>query len=183
MRVRTWLVTAATSLSLSLFLGSGCGGTEAGGTDASTTPPPAPDTAPAVDAPADTAPIKEAGKDTAVPCDPTIDPFASVPDASVGDSGLTTGACLGCARRECNTEIQACVTDCACQGPVSKVLTCVLGAGGFTQAALLSCAGDLLTAPQSVQNKGLAIAGCLQTKCAAECIPAGLDGGTDARRD
>lgn len=173
-RTTVGFVLVAAGLFGAMVTAQGCGGTEAV-TDAGPAPADVSVADVVVDAPVVDA-AKDVAKDTAPTCDTTIDPFKNVPDASVGDSGLSTGVCVGCAKSNCKAEIDACVKDCTCQGPVIGVLECVLKQpGGVTQAALLSCAGPLATAPGSVQNQGLAIAGCLQQKCAAECIPAGLD--------
>ena len=172
-RVRIGLVMAATGLGLSMMMAQGCGGSEApvdsGVADTSVA--------------ADTSPPKDAGKDTAPTCDTKIDPFMNVPDAAVGDAGMSTGQCAACAKSKCKTEIDGCMSDCTCQGPVITVLECVLKLGGITQTALLQCAEGLAGAPPSVQSNVLAIAQCLQNKCAAECIPPDLDGGSDASRD
>ncbi len=174
-RARVAFVLVAAGLFGAMVTAQGCGGTEAA-TDAGAAPADVAVADVVVDAPVVVDAAKDVVKDTAPTCDTTIDPFKNVPDASVGDSGLTTGACVGCAKANCKAEIDSCVKDCSCQGPIIGVLECVLKQpGGVTQAALLTCAGPLATAPASVQGQGLAIAGCLQQKCAVECIPAGLD--------
>ncbi len=181
-RARFGFVLVATGLFGAVMAAQGCGGTEAPVTDAGQQVAPVADVS-VPDAVADVAPVdaaKDVVKDTAPTCDPTLDPFKNVPDASVGDSGLTTGACVACAKTNCKTQIDSCVKDCACQGPVIGVLECVLRQpGGLSQDAIAACGAPLLSAPPSVTSKGLEIAGCLQGKCAAECIPAGLnlDGG------
>jgi hypothetical protein len=177
--VRIGVVVMATGLALSMMTAQGCGGTEA------VVDSGAPDTSVGADTSvADTSTPKDAGKDTAPICDPNIDPFKNVQDASVGDAGLTTGICAGCVKAKCKSELDTCLQDCECQEPIITVLECVLKAGGVTQATLTACAGGLFGAPPSVQQNGLAIAGCLQQKCQAECVPAGLlDGSVDGARD
>jgi hypothetical protein len=176
--VRIGVVVMATGLALAMMTAQGCGGTEAA-VDSGAADTSVPDTSVP-----DTSTPKDAGKDTAPTCDPNIDPFKNVQDASVGDAGLTTGICAGCVKAKCKTELDTCLKDCTCQGPIIDVLECVLKAGGVTQATLLQCAGGLAGAPPSVQQNGLAIAGCLQQKCEAECVPAGLlDGSVDGARD
>jgi hypothetical protein len=178
-RVRIGLVVVASALAVGMMTAQGCGGTEEVADASADTS--VPDTSVA-----DTSVPKDAGKDTAPACDPNIDPFKNVQDASVGDSGLTTGLCAGCLKSKCKTEVDTCMKDCTCQEPIIAVLECVLkpGSGGVSQQTLLLCASGLATAPQSVQTNGLAIAGCIQDKCAAECVPTGLlDGGFDATRD
>lgn len=173
-RARVGFVLVAMGLFGAMVTAQGCGGTEAM-TDAGPAPADVSVADAAVDAPLVDA-AKDAPKDTAPTCDTTVDPFKNVPDASVGDSGLSTGMCVGCARTKCKAAIDLCVKDCACQAPVIGVLECILKQpGGLSQTALAVCGSPLLSAPPSVQNQGLAIAGCLQEKCAAECIPAGLD--------
>ncbi|HQY63820.1 MAG: hypothetical protein IPF92_14935 [Myxococcales bacterium] len=174
-RARVGLVLVAMGLFGAMVTAQGCGGTEAP-VDAGV----APADVSVADVAADVAPVDAAKdvvvKDTAPACDPTIDPFKDVPDASVGDAGLSTGVCVGCAKSKCKAELDSCVKDCACQGPVIGVLECVLKQpGGVTQASLFACAGPLQGAPTSVQTQGLAIAACLQRDCSAQCIPAGLD--------
>lgn len=176
-RVRIGLVMAATGLGLSMMMAQGCGGSEAP-VDSGVADTSVPDTSVA-----DTSPPKDAGKDTAPTCDTKIDPFMNVPDAAVGDAGMSTGQCAACAKAKCKTEIDGCMSDCTCQGPVISVLECVLKLGGITNAALFQCASGLAAAPQSVQTNGGAIALCIQGKCAPECIPPDLDGGSDASRD
>ena len=178
-RVRIGLVVVASALAVGMMTAQGCGGTEEVAAAAADTS--VPDTSVP-----DTSVPKDAGKDTAPACDPNIDPFKNVQDASVGDSGLTTGLCAGCVKSKCKAEVDTCMKDCTCQEPIIAVLECVLkpGSGGVSQQTLLLCASGLATAPQSVQTNGLAIAGCIQDKCAAECVPTGLlDGGFDATRD
>jgi hypothetical protein len=177
--VRIGLVVMASGLALAMMTAQGCGGSEAV-VDAGQ-----PDVAVIDAAPADVEAPKDAAKDTAPTCDTNLDPFKNVPDASVGDSGLSTGVCVACAKAKCKTELDACVKDCDCQEPVIDVLECVLKQpGGLTQSALLQCASPLAGASQSVQGKGIAIASCLQSKCADECIPPNLlDGGPDGSRD
>lgn len=178
-RVRIGLVVVASALAVGMMTAQGCGGTEEVADAAADTS--VPDTSVP-----DTSVPKDAGKDTAPACDPNIDPFKNVQDASVGDSGLTTGICAGCVKSKCKAEVDTCMKDCTCQEPIIAVLECVLkpGSGGVSQQTLLLCASGLATAPQSVQTNGLAIAGCIQDKCQAECVPAGiLDGGFDATRD
>lgn len=177
-RVRIGLVVVASALAVGMMTAQGCGGTEEVADAAADTS--VPDTSVP-----DTSVPKDAGKDTAPACDPNIDPFKNVQDASVGDSGLTTGLCAGCVKSKCKAEVDTCMKDCTCQEPIIAVLECVLkpGSGGVSQQTLLLCASGA-TAPQSVQTNGLAIAGCIQDKCAAECVPTGLlDGGFDATRD
>ena len=177
-RVRIGLVMVATGLVLSMMMAQGCGGSEApvdsGVADTSVADTSLPDTS---------TPPKDAGKDTAPTCDTKIDPFMNVPDAAVGDAGMSTGQCAACMKTKCKSEIDACMGDCTCQGPIITVLECVLKLGGITQPGIIQCASGLAAAPPSVQSNGFAIAGCLQTKCAAECIPPDLDGGSDASRD
>lgn len=169
----------ATGLALSMMMAQGCGGTEATVVDSGVAETSVADTSVP-----DTSAPKDAGKDTAPTCDPTLDPFKNVQDASVGDSGLSTGMCASCAKTKCKAEIDTCMKDCTCQEPIVTVLECVLKAGGITQTSLALCAGGLAGAPQSVQTNGIAIASCLQTKCGDQCIPAGLlDGGADTGRD
>ncbi len=175
------LVVAASGLALAMMTAQGCGGTEevtdSGVADTSVADTSVPDTF---------VPPKDAGRDTAPTCDPKLDPFKNVQDASVGDSGLTTGVCAGCAKTKCKSEIDTCMQDCTCQEPIVSVLECVLkpGTGGLSQQTLLMCASGLGGAPQSVQINGLAIAQCLQSQCSAECVPAGLlDGGSDGSSD
>lgn len=174
------LVVAASGLALAMMTAQGCGGTEevtdSGVADTSVADTSVPDTF---------VPPKDAGKDTAPTCDPNADPFKNVQDASVGDSGLTTGLCAACVKAECKTEVDACMKDCECQGPIIKVLECALkpGSSGITLQSLIGCTAGLdITA--SAQNSGLTIGACIQNECSRECIPAGLfDGGSDAAAD
>jgi len=177
-RVKIGLVVVAGGLALAMMTAQGCGGTEEV-TDAGTQP----DTSVADTSVADTsAPPRDAGRDTAPTCDPNADPFRNVQDAAVGDSGLTTGLCAACVKTECKSEVAACVQDCDCQGPITRVLECALkpGSAGITLQSLAQCAGAE-NFPGNSQTTALAIGVCIQNECSAQCIPSGLfDSGTDA---
>jgi hypothetical protein len=49
----------------------------------------------------------------------------SVPDASIGDSGLTIGDCLSCIQTTCGTEVTACEASCACKVNVQSFIACL----------------------------------------------------------
>jgi hypothetical protein len=55
----------------------------------------------------------------------------NVPDASIGDSGVSIGTCISCIQTACGTEVSACETDCACKVNVQGFVTC-LGSGQTT---------------------------------------------------
>ncbi len=156
MRARFYL-TFASTMSLSLLgivtAAPGCGDTE----DAAATPTSSDATTDGKasgDAKSDAAPIE---------ClDADITQF-TVPDAAAGDAGVNLGACVGCIKTNCTSELQGCQADCDCRETVIGVFACV-GQG----KALTACGAGLLSAGSAATSLGLC---ALNSGCAATCAP------------
>lgn len=168
MRIRFLLVCVSAGLAGSGFVIQACGGTatddapaDAGGADvfeASVKDTNAPDV-----------------KDAAPPCDKNKDILKGIPDASIADGASSVGVCLGCASTKCKTEIDKCKNDCACQDLAGKALEC------YAKTQSLACAGSFSSVPKETQNIGIALAGCVQSKCDSECQASAMtDAGSDA---
>lgn len=162
MRTRFLFLGGGATLIAAAVVVEACGGD----TDA-TTPPTGSDGGGA-DAVADTGakdtapPVEE---DTGAPCDKTNDFLKDIPDAAIADGGSTTGICVGCAKQNCGTEIEACKQDCPCQGIAADALECYLQ----NPDNPLICAGQFGTVPKETQNIGLALISCISGKCEDEC--------------
>jgi hypothetical protein len=117
--------------------------------------------------------------DAEPPCDLTADLFAKVADASIGDGASTTGACLGCARKECGDAISKCTQDCPCQTIVGNALECYL----TTQQ--IGCAQELanIFVTKETRRDALELLGCVQHTCPVECAVDEDGGSSDASSD
>lgn len=147
MRARFYL-TFASTMSLSLLgivtAAPGCGDTE----DAAATPTSSDATTDGKasgDAKSDAAPIE---------ClDADITQF-TVPDAAAGDSGVNVGACVGCIKTNCTSELQGCQADCDRRDSVIGVFACVGQGKALTAcgAGLLSAGSAATLGPRSTQG-------------------------------
>jgi hypothetical protein len=93
-----------------------------------------------VDASAEASTSTDAGTDAdALPLICEIDAdvtHLNVPDASIGDSGLSLAACYSCIQTSCGTEVTACQGDCTCKVSVQNFVTCLAGGKAITACAL-----------------------------------------------
>ena len=188
MRARHLVLGFATSALLTAaaatVIGVGCGGSSS---DNSGTP----DASNGGDAVVDhfTPPVDagtDAPKDTGVACavDADLNTF-NPPDASIGDSGATTGGCVTCTRAKCGSELNDCNGDCDCKQALLDFFACIQ-----TGKSLISC-GQSVSAglPPDTTATLQALGLCLYGGCKTECnVPtlggdAGKDGATDAQAD
>lgn len=176
MRIRFFLAFVSTSLVAAGFGIQACGGNSE---DAANVADAAPEATAAEAGPKDssTADVLDARP----PCDPTKDVLKGIPDASIADGSSTTGACLGCAKIKCATEISDCQKDCSrsaselgCQDLAGKALECY----AKTQD-LFKCAGQFASVGNPTRGIGIALGSCVGQKCQTECgVPS--DAGADA---
>ena len=177
MRARMVLVCSGLAFLAAAASVQACGDTE--------NPP-----ATSVDAGNDSSAATDTGtkKDTAPPdedagtnnCDANADFTKEIPDAAIGDSGSTTGLCLQCGNKNCAKQIDDCNKDCDCQGLAGDALDCYLK----NQSNPLICAGSFGNVSQSTQQIGIALLGCINSKCKNECATDQFtDGGKDADAD
>ncbi len=160
MRASQWLLGFATTSAIFGAVAAGCGGSSGGGGggghDASTTDvvsEPAPEAA--AEASKESGP-QDAAPEACVPVDANLNNLP-VPDASLGDSGVSLAACVSCLKTNCSSEITACNADCVC---LDTIVGCI--AGG---AISVSCVGSAALSNPAIQGLGL----CVETWCASEC--------------
>jgi hypothetical protein len=122
--------------------------------DVGTAPEAAREAAPeaAIEAAPHDAPAAEA----CVPVDADLTTYP-VPDASIGDSGVSLAACVACLRTNCHAQLEACNADCTC---IDTIFECVV-AGNLTIACASAAAGD--PAVQALYFCGQA--------CGSSCLP------------
>src|SRR5438094_15211 len=94
-------------------------------------------------------------------CDPDADLTANVKDASILESGSTTGICVTCLHANCGAPIGDCVADCMCQGRMSDAIGCYLTTQNI---ACLGRFADYLVTDQT-RGRALAVAGCAKANC------------------
>lgn len=182
MRASLWITFAITASAISAFAAVGCSSDDT----AQPTTPAAVD-AGATDAVAATdtssGPIQDSGPAT---CDVDADiTKLPVPDAAVGDSGISITDCLGCITDNCSSQLSTCQDDCDCRSAVVGFYDCI-GTGG----SIISCGSSLATGAGAASG-GTALATCAYSAgCTAKCgvtLPggdAGPDGGAlDAAAD
>lgn len=175
MRIRFFLAVVSTSLVATGFAIQACGGSSE---ETTTVADAAPEATTAETGPKDSSAPDVF--DARPPCDPNKDVLKDIPDAAIPDSSTTTGLCLGCAKTNCNDEINDCAKDCSrsatdlgCQDIAAKALQCYTQKQDFFQ-----CGGDFITAAPGTRNIGIALGSCVSQKCQAECgVP--TDGGAD----
>jgi hypothetical protein len=141
--------------------------TDAGGTSDVTTTP------------TDTGAIEEpAPSNDAATCDLSADFTTQIPDASIGDSGSTTGECLACTKKNCGDDINNCNADCPCQGLAGNALECYLQ----HQDNPTQCAAQFAGVNSTTQGIGLGLLTCVNSNCKAECATSRFtqDAGKDA---
>ncbi|MFO0664404.1 MAG: hypothetical protein U0174_10660 [Polyangiaceae bacterium] len=175
MRATRLLFIAAATLSAAAFTATACGGTTETPADSGVT----------VDATVeDTGAKLDAAKDVKAdaPCtSPGIDTL-ELPDATVGDSGISTSTCVACLKKNCKAEIDDCNGDCDCRGAATTFVQCLQGATDFNK--VVACAGTAgFNLPQDAQDKLYAVALCGNSDCNKECVPPGLLDGGDAKAD
>jgi len=166
MLAHRWLLALAISSAMAAAIASGCGGmaTSAGPTDsgapdvtAERTAEAAPEAAPEAAAP----PEAGAPQDAACAVDADIAAL-TVPDAALGDSGVSTGGCYSCIQNGCSEELVLCNSDCTCKTDALTFLACVASGGDPA-----TCGVPLLTG--SIAGLGL-----------AECVGGPATGGSGA---
>jgi hypothetical protein len=83
----------------------------------------------------------------------------NVPDAAIGDAGVTVDDCYVCVANHCHDQLAACDVDCACNAAIGSIPQCL--ASGTMKIG--ECAASL--------NGQLALAvwGCLETNCIYTC--------------
>lgn len=119
-----------------------------------------------------------ASSEDAGSCDPSASFSDGIQDASIGDGASTSGLCLGCASTKCTDKVAACNASCACQSVAGAAIDCYLK----DPSAVEACATPFLNTDSKTLGLGLALVGCVQTKCVQECaIP--TDGGADDAGD
>lgn len=114
----------------------------------------------------------DSGQDSAPACvigDADISTL-SPPDASLNDAGASVGACLGCAKASCATDVSACNTDCQCNTALVCIFQCISGVGNTLLTCAEQCGGIA-----NVNAAEEALLGCAEKSCKAEC---GQGGGT-----
>jgi hypothetical protein len=171
---RTFLVCGSAALIAVALVIQACGSTEE-------TPAVTTDGGGGADVAKDTTPPKDTAappEEDATTCDINADFTKEIPDAAIGDSGSTTGICLGCAKQKCQKEITACNTDCPCQGLAAEALDCYLKNSDNPFA----CAGSFAGVDQKTQGIGLGLLQCINSGCKKECATDSFqqDGGPDA---
>jgi hypothetical protein len=77
----------------------------------------------------------------------------NIPDASIGDSGISVGVCYSCITSKCGAQVSACNADCSCKENVESLVLCI--ASG---SALTTCAGNAVTSNDAATTELL---GCL----------------------
>ncbi len=109
-------------------------------------------------------------KDAPPPCvnDANLNTY-NPPDASVPDSSLNMGVCLGCLRTHCKSVIDSCQAICECRAAVTGTLDCI--AKGEPIAA---CATTLGGAGPETLAIGGSLLQCIQKDCTQECPLTGL---------
>jgi hypothetical protein len=115
----------------------------------------------------------DSGQDSAPSCvigDADISTL-SPPDASLNDAGASVGACIGCAKTNCSTDVAACNTDCECNTALVCIFECIGGVGN----TLLTCA-EQCGGLANVDGAEETLLGCAEKSCKAECGQGG--GGT-----
>jgi hypothetical protein len=179
MRASQWLLgLAAASSTIVAAVAAGCGGSSNNGS-------PAKDAA--VDVKADVveaAPTVEASVDAAEETACEVDADIStlnVPDASIGDSGVSAEACYSCIQTTCGAALTACNTDCSCKSGALTLFQC-LGTGGSIASCLAPLVSDI-TDPY-VEELGACLLGSSSSLgtgagCVAQCGASGLLGGGD----
>lgn len=169
MRIRAFIFLAAVCSTSAGFAIQACGG------DSVADPPATTDSGAQETGPADTGP-KDTGVDVfdAGPsCDPSADITKGIPDASLADGATTTGVCLACMKSKCDKETKACAAECGCQKIAKDGLDCYLK----NTANPIVCAGNFSGAgiSQKTQAAGLALIGCVNDECNAECAVSAFD--------
>ena len=133
------------------------------------------DTTPAAaDAGDETSPQRDAPyvpPDAEPKCDPDADITANVKDASILESGTTTGICVTCMTTNCSAPLAECAADCNCNGRMTDAIGCYLTTQNI--ACLGRFADYLVT--DTTRGRALAVAGCAKANCAAACD---IDGGS-----
>lgn len=100
------------------------------------------------------------------PCATDADLFTiSVPDANIGDTGVSVQACATCLKTSCKSDITDCNAVCECKDAIISVYDC-LGKGKALQTCGIQ---NFLGAGQETQNIGVSILGCASSKCKDEC--------------
>jgi hypothetical protein len=82
----------------------------------------------------------------------------NVPDAEIGDAGVTIEDCYNCVANHCHAQLAACNVDCACNAAVSGLAPCIASGSRIDECAT-SLTGQL----------GLAVWGCLEPNCGYTC--------------
>jgi hypothetical protein len=98
-------------------------------------------------------------------CDPDADLTANVTDATILESGTTTGICVTCLHANCSAPIADCTADCNCNGRMTDAIGCYLTTQNI---ACLGRFADYLVTDQT-RGRALAVAGCAKANCAAAC--------------
>jgi hypothetical protein len=82
-----------------------------------------------------------------------------VPDAAIGDAGVTVEDCYACVSNHCQSQLAACNVDCACNAAVSGLAPCIASGTKIGE-----CANALLQ-----ERLGAAVWGCLDPNCIYTC--------------
>jgi hypothetical protein len=172
MRATRWLLGLSTSFAVVACVASGCssGSTAAPAIDSGAAQDVTTDVEveAAVEAAVESA-APEAAVDAACVPDANLSSL-TVPDASIGDSGVDVAACLSCFESSCPMIVATCNQSCACVSAVQTFATCI----GTPGSSLLSCASGLMSIPGVGVTQLACALGCT-TVCGVS-LPTG-DGG------
>jgi hypothetical protein len=97
----------------------------------------------------------------------------NVPDAAIGDSGTTTGACIGCIESRCVSEANACQADCSCRKLAFDFFGCLAAGKSATR-----CGNDVIASGSNLTLTQLGA--CVRSSgCESSACGGGGDGGGD----
>jgi hypothetical protein len=186
MHARKWLLGFVVAGAAAAVTAAGCGGDNGAPAPADSGPDQtAGDTGSTPDVANEMA--AETGPEAAA-CVPDADiTMLMVPDAAIGDSGVTLPECYSCIQTTCQTQLAACNLDCGCNAAVQQFAACVVdptmtlnicGAGlvtggGATGTTLLACVGGSVASALGGSGPG----------CVAQCAPSLLMGGDGGGTD
>ena len=88
-------------------------------------------------------------------------------DAALNDAGASVGACLGCAKTNCEAQVNACNKDCSCNGVFACLFGCLGSVGGSLLVCYETCGGSLSLSNANTAEIGLVE--CAAKSCATEC--------------
>jgi len=84
----------------------------------------------------------------------------AVPNAPIGDAGVTVAECYTCVRNACQSELAACNQDCECNPAVASIPGCLATGNEKIGECAAVLQGNTL---------GGAVLGCLEQNCIRTC--------------